>query len=108
MGIKGDKNTQDGALAATLLLEKLSAIDGIASKKMFGGHGIFCKGKMFGIIDSKGTYFLKVDETLKTEFVSKGASQHSRMPYYSIPDEVFENNKELISWVQRSISLNNK
>ena len=106
MGIKGDKSSQDGAMAAELLIEKLSVMEGITSKKMFGGHGIFYDEKMFGIIDSKGTYFLKVDDNIKTDFISKGATQHSKMPYYSIPNEVFENNEELISWVKKSISLN--
>jgi DNA transformation protein len=106
MGTKGDKYSKDAALAADLLIKKLSVIDGITSKKMFGGHGIFYEGKMFGIIDSKGTYFLKVDDSIKTDFIKKGGSQHSRMPYFTIPDEVIENNEELISWVKRSISLN--
>ena len=105
MGVKGDKSSQDGALAAALLIKKLGGIKGITSKKMFGGHGIFHDGKMFGIIDSKGPYFLKADDKTKSDFVNKGASQHPRMPYFRIPDEVFDNDDELMSWVKKSISI---
>ena len=54
MGVKGIKRTQEADLTCTLLIERLSLIPGITSKKMFGGYGIFHDSKMFGIIDSKG------------------------------------------------------
>ena len=72
---------------------------------MFGGHGIFHEGKMFGIIDSKVNYFLKADDTNKAHFEEKGATQHSKMPYFSIPGEVLENLDEVISWTNKSIAI---
>ena len=103
--MKGDKSSQDGALAAELIVEKLQGIKGITTKRMFGGNGIFHEGKMFGMVDSKGKYFLKADDRFNDDFLSKGAIKHSRMPYYSIPDEIFANNEELILWAKKSISL---
>ena len=41
MGTKGDKLTKNAHLSAETLVDKLSAIAGIRSKKMFGGYGIF-------------------------------------------------------------------
>jgi DNA transformation protein len=52
MGVKGDKMNQDSVLSAELELEKLSSIEGVSPKKMFGWHGLFHESKMFGIIDS--------------------------------------------------------
>ena len=46
MGEKGKKLSQESVISAELLLEKLSQIGGLTSKKMFGGHGIFHEGKM--------------------------------------------------------------
>jgi len=43
---------QDSVLSAELELEKLSSIEGVSPKKMFGWHGLFHESKMFGIIDS--------------------------------------------------------
>ncbi|NND77078.1 MAG: TfoX/Sxy family protein [Flavobacteriales bacterium] len=105
MGIKGDKMTQGSVLSAEILLEKLVGLGDITSKKMFGGHGIFHEGKMFGIIDSKGKGFMKADEEMKEEMVNMGAEQHSRMPYYSISDAIFKDQNKLKALAKRSIDL---
>jgi DNA transformation protein and related proteins len=105
MGIKGDKLTQDSVTAAEELVNKLESIGGISSKRMFGGHGIFHDGKMFCIVDSKGQCFLKADETNKSEFEEKDSFQHSRMPYFSLPDEVMNNSELLVTWAKKSIAI---
>jgi DNA transformation protein len=104
MGQKGDKLTKESTLSAELFVEKLSSINGISSRKMFGGHGIFHNNKMFGIVDSKGKYFLKADDSNKAMFEANNADKHSKMPYYSIPDEVMNNQEKLIEWVKKSIN----
>ena len=76
--------TSASTLLAELLMEKLSPIEGITNKKMFGGYGFFYDGKMFGIVDSKGNGFLKVGDSNKADYEEKSAAKHSRMPYYSI------------------------
>lgn len=105
MGNKGDKLSQDSVISAEELVTKLSPIGGISSKKMFGGHGIFHDGKMFGIIDSKGRAFLKVNTATASDFIKKEAEQHSRMPYFSIPIEVLETPEELLKWARNSIEV---
>lgn len=105
MGIKGEKNTEKTNLAAQVLGAKLEAIGGVTTKKMFGGHGIFHEGKMFGIIDSKGRPFLKADATNRTNFEKEGAERHSRMPYFSIPQIVLNDPEELIQWARTSIKI---
>lgn len=105
MGQKGDKHTSEAQLSAELLLEKLSAIDGITSKKMFGGYGIFHEGKMFGIVDSKGNSFLKTDESNEVDFIKKGSSKHGKMPYHSIPEEALQSIDLLVVLAEKSISI---
>ena len=105
MGNKGDKLTQDSVLSAELLIEKLSSIEGITSKKMFGGHGIFHDGNMFGIIDSKGQGFMKADDSNRSDFENIGASKHSKMPYYSISSEIINDEKMLVALAKKSISI---
>ncbi|MTI30643.1 TfoX/Sxy family protein [Xanthovirga aplysinae] len=106
MGIKGDKGSNDSTLTAELLVEKLISIAKISHKKMFGGYGIFCEGKMFGMVDSKGQAYLKVNESNKQQFENNGAHQHSKMPYYSIPKEIMNNQDDLIEWAKTSIAIN--
>lgn len=81
MGQKGDKHTNEAALATKLLLEKLSTLNGLTSKKMFGGHGVFHEGKMFAMINSKAEVFMKADP----EKIGLGDSErHGKMPYFKL------------------------
>lgn len=105
MGTKGDKLSNKVALSAQLLVDKLAGIDGIKSKKMFGGYGIFCNDQMFGIVDPSGKIFFKADDTTKGKFEDIGSLKHSRMPYYSIPDNVLSNFELLLEWAESSISI---
>ncbi|MEP3387759.1 MAG: TfoX/Sxy family protein [Reichenbachiella sp.] len=105
MGIKGDKRSSESALTAELMVERLAAIPGITSKGMFGGQGIFHEGKMFGLVDSKGQGFLKVDDSNRDQFESAGAKPHGKMPYLSIPESVFNDPDQLTQWAQTSIDL---
>ena len=107
MGEKGDKLTNDSVLAAESLLNKLAPIEGISSKKMFGGHGIFYEGKMFGMVNSKGASFFKTNESNENDYINLNAEKHSRMPYYMIPENIINNNESLISWAQKSIDIIN-
>ncbi len=104
MGQKGDKHTNEAQLTADLLLEKLSSLNGITSKKMFGGHGIFHNGKMFGMVDSNGNCALKADGALEKEYQNLGGQKHGKMPYYTIPDNIFNSN-EFISLAKKSIAI---
>ena len=105
MGEKGKQLSQESVLTAELLLERLSRIEGITSKKMFGGHGIFQEGKMFGIVDSKGQGYLKADDSNKADFEALGCHKHSRMPYLSIPEKIFNDPETLVEWAKKSIDI---
>ncbi|MEP1035196.1 TfoX/Sxy family protein [Ekhidna sp.] len=105
MGQKGDKHSNEAQLTAELFLEKLSLIQGVTSKKMFGGHGFFHEGQMFGMVDSKGKIALKATGDLEQEYLKIGSSKHGKMPYYSVPENIFQSD-ELIDWVKKSIALN--
>ncbi|WP_190810455.1 TfoX/Sxy family protein [Flagellimonas sp. S3867] len=108
MGEKGDKMTNASVLAVELMVQKLESIGSITAKKMFGGHGIFHEGKMFGIIDSKGVAYLKSDASLSKFFESSGSHKHGKMPYYSIPETVLGDNKLLVEWAGKSIKISKK
>lgn len=105
MGKKGDEMKRDSVIAAEFLTENLMAIEGVTTKKMFGGHGVFHDGKMFGIVDSKGQIFFKADAVSQADYEALGGQRHSRMPYFSIPETILENSEKLVEWAQRSIEL---
>ncbi|MEK6152811.1 TfoX/Sxy family protein [Flavobacteriaceae bacterium 3-367] len=103
MGTKGDKLNQEATLAAEALVAKLNGIDGITSKKMFGGHGIFHHGKMFGIVNSKGQSFLKANAFNKVDFEKSGSHKHGKMPYFSIPDAIANDTDKLVEWANKAL-----
>lgn len=105
MGTKGSKLSQDSVIVAEEIVDKLSPLGLITSKKMFGGHGIFHENKMFGIIDSKGKAFLKADDSTIKDFREKGSEQHSKMPYFSIPADILDQPQMLLKWARKSIDV---
>lgn len=105
MGEKGKKLSQESVLTTGLLLEKLSQIEGLTSKKMFGGHGIFHEGKMFALVDPQGQGYLKTDDSNRMDFESMGSHKHKPMPYYSIPEEIFNDPEKLVEWANKSIDI---
>jgi DNA transformation protein len=104
MGIKGDKHSEETAQGVALLLNALSAIEDVTSKKMFGGYGIFFKGKMFALFSAKGKAYFKANETNLHEFEPYGTEQHSRMPYYFVPPSLYKNTEEIIRLARTSIA----
>lgn len=104
MGKKGEKMTQESILSAEELVEKLSTIDGVTSKRMFGGHGIFHQDKMFGLITAKGGQYLKTNASNVDNFLKKGSEKHSRLSYYSIPQEVLDDHDILLEWALSAIA----
>jgi DNA transformation protein len=103
MGQKGDKHTNEAALSAQLLVDKLSLIGKITSKKMFGGHGIFHDGTMFGIIDSQGAAYFKAGDSNEADFLAENAERHGKMPYYKIPESIMLNSRKLTDWAEKAI-----
>lgn len=105
MGEKGAKMSNEAEFTVELLKEKLSVIDGIAAKKMFGGYGVFHEGKMFALVNSQGEPFFKSDESISAKFVKAGSHQHGRMPYFSVPEDIFNDIEQLTLWAKESIEI---
>ena len=105
MGKKGDKLTKDSNIRMEILLDELMSIEGITSKRMFGGNGIFHEGKMFGMVNSKAECLFKVNDSNRKDYEDKGGVKHVKMPYYSIPEEVLENRDLLVKWALKSIEI---
>lgn len=105
MGDKGAKESGAAVEVAEILQGRLSSLDEITTRKMFGGAGVFASGKMFSLVDSKGVIFFKVSDTNRARYEAVGAEQHSRMPYYQVPAEVLDDDQALADWAQASIEV---
>ncbi len=91
----------------------LGGIQGITSRAMFGGYGIYKNGKIFAIIVDGELYF-KVDENTVPDFKKLGSSQFTyekkdgkkyAMNYWLLPEEIMEDKEKLESWVFAAVSI---
>ena len=89
------------------LMELLEPFEGVTSKSMFGGYGIFKEGLMFALV-AEDTLYIKADDFNRFEFerLNLGPFIYTRnnrsmpMQYFRIPDEALDNSDELIRWAQ--------
>jgi len=113
------KNKADKAqFLEYVLSEVLSGIDGVSSRAMFGGYGIYKEGVIFAIIADEQLYF-KVDETNRKDYeqydshpfiYSQGKHKSTTMSYWELPADIQEDRGEIAKWVDKSyqVSLSRK
>ena len=82
----------------------LDPVDGVMSRAMFGGYGIFHEGDMFALISDSRLYF-KVSESNRDRFLEAGSEQFRSMPYYEVPTEVMEDRQAFLEWVEVSVAI---
>jgi DNA transformation protein len=77
-------------------------------RAMFGGHGVYARGVMFGLLDD-GELFLKTDEETRATFVDAGCRQWTyvnkkvRMEntgYFRPPDAAHEDAEAMLPWAR--------
>lgn len=86
------------------VLEQLSEIVPIRSRRMFGGVGIYGDGLFFAIIADDTLYF-KVDESNRPDYQVLGMEQFMTMQYYELPADLLEDPDELQLWVEKSLAV---
>ena len=87
------------------VLEKLSPIDDIKSRAMFGGYGIFHEGLMFTLI-SEDILYLKVNQTNRDMYKRAGSKPFPHgISYWEVPTDVIEENNELQEWANISVEI---
>jgi len=94
------------------VLEQLSGLRDVASRRMFGGVGLYSDGAFFGLISSDVLYF-KVGDGNRPDYEARGMGQFRpfrdrpriSMSYYEVPAEVLEDADECMLWARRSIAV---
>lgn len=78
---------------------------------MFGGHGVYHDGLMFGLVDD-GALYLKADATTVHEFESRGLepfiyvkdSKPMKMSYFLAPEEIYDDLDSAREWAARAFA----
>jgi DNA transformation protein len=93
------------------LLAPLEAVRTIASKKMFGGIGIYSDGVFFAVIDDDRLFF-KADDVNGPDYDEHDADQWviageppSPMPYREVPSAILADSKEIATWIDAAVEV---
>jgi len=105
VGRKGAKLTQEATKVSEGLVDTLSDLGKVYSRKMFGGYGIFESEAMFALITSEGIIHFKVDQSNRKRFEDAGAEKYGKMPYFEVPQDVLKNEQKLHKWARDSIDI---
>lgn len=91
------------------LMDRLAPLGEPSYKFMFGGFGIYVDGLMTGIVVDD-VLLLRADEENRPDFEARGIGPFQPypekgmrpMPYYTVPDDVFEDQDLFVEWAGRS------
>lgn len=81
----------------------------IALRKMFGGHGVYHQGLMFGLVagdvlylkaDAVNVRFFEQEDLEPFEFVAENRTV--KLSYRRAPDEIFDDRELAAQWARRS------
>jgi DNA transformation protein len=93
----------------TFVIDQLTQLGDVISRKMFGGVGLYCDGLFFGLIAHDELY-LKVDDETRPFFEKAGSTPFRpyddrpvTMQYYVVPIAVLESAPELVTWAERAL-----
>ncbi|MCP4417644.1 MAG: TfoX/Sxy family protein [Chloroflexi bacterium] len=105
MAKKEPKQTNPAYTIGESLLNTLSVVGDVNGRKMFGGYGIFAEGAMFVLVSKAGDIHFKVDDTNRQKYEAAGSQQFMNMPYFQLPDAVYQQDDDLFAWAKESIAI---
>lgn len=91
------------------VVELMQSVGSVHAKGMFGGHGIYLEGLMFGLV-ADSVLYLKADKETENEFKDRGLEAFTynkkgkeyKMSYYQAPEEALEDVEEMSIWVNKA------
>jgi DNA transformation protein len=92
------------------LHEVFERLGPIRTRKMFGGHGVYHGGLMFGLV-ADDTLYLKADagnagyfeRERREQFEYRKNGKTARMSYYQAPDKILDDREQAAAWARRSL-----
>jgi DNA transformation protein len=91
--------------------ELFQALGPVTIRRMFGGKGIYCDGRIFAL-EFRGDILLKADGESAPDFEAAGSRQWTyegkrsgrpvKMPYWTIPDEALDDPDVMAEWARRA------
>jgi DNA transformation protein len=93
------------------ILDLLAPLGEVKARALFGGHGIYLKGKMFALV-ARDTFYIKADDANRAEFESRGLTPFQydargklhTMSYYEPPAAALDDSALLCEWARRGLA----
>ena len=107
---------RDDSFHEYVMNEVFVGIDGISSRPMFGGFGIYRDGVFVALI-GEGELYFKVGESNEADYEKMGGKpfvytghkgKDVTMSYWLLPEDIMENKDELEKWIEKSVEASNK
>jgi DNA transformation protein len=92
------------------VLDQLSALPRVTSRRMFGAIGLYCGEQFFALIDDGRLYFF-ADASTRARYEARGMGPFEYSPgkvmtsYYEIPVDVLEDDTELCEWAREAVAV---
>ena len=93
------------------VLDQLARVPDLASKRMFGGIGLYSGERFFGIVAADELFF-KVDDSTRAAYEAAGSEPFRpvldkpvSMSYWRVPLEVLEDPAELAAWAKAAVRV---
>jgi DNA transformation protein len=85
-------------------LDLLSLLGPVQARSMFGGHGLYARGVMFGLLDDD-ELFVRTDDESRPRFLAAGCRMWvypgmKQTSYYRPPDEAHEDPEAMLPWAR--------
>jgi DNA transformation protein len=90
------------------VLDRLGELNGLRTKAMFGGHGLYLDGTFFGIVFDDRLFFRTDDET-RSDYERAGMEpfrpneRQTLKNYYEVPPDVIEEPVVLEEWALTAV-----
>lgn len=90
------------------VLDHLSELRGLRSRAMFGGQGLYCGDRFFGIL-FKGRLYFKVSAVTRPSYEAEGmgpfrpGKQRVLTMFYEVPPDIIEQPDTLLEWATQAV-----
>jgi DNA transformation protein len=96
---------------ADYAVELLGAAGRVASRRMFGGFGLYCDGVMFALI-ADDVLYLKADALNRPDLERAGSApftygangRRAIMSYWRAPDDAMESHEAMAPWARSALA----
>src|SRR5262245_46038860 len=95
----------------TFVLEQLSGIREVSSRRMFGGVGLYSGETFFAVIDND-TLFFKVDDETRQAYVKRNMPPFKPMPDmpamngdHQVPPGILEGSDAMTEWAAEAVEV---